>query len=112
MKPDGGELEPRGAFTTVWVAKSPRARWPRHSPAARAPRQAEIGSYKPDFLWPAQFLIVETDGHETHGTRFEEDRARDAELKTMGNTVLRFTWLQLTERPEWVAQTVFAALRV
>ncbi len=42
--------------------------------------QAEIGPYTVDFLWPAQFLIVETDGHATHGTRtaFEEDRARDA----------------------------------
>ena len=30
----------------------------------------------------------------------------------MGYPVLRFTWRQLTEQPEWVAQTVFAALRV
>jgi len=76
--------------------------------------QAEIGLYKPDFHWPAQFLIVATDGRATHGTRqaFEEDRARSAELTIMGYPVLRFTWRQLTEQPEWVAQTVFAALRV
>ena len=77
-------------------------------------RQAEIGPYTVDFLWPAQFVVVETDGHATHGTRtaFEEDRARDAELATRGYRVLRFTWRQLTERPGWVAQTVLAALTV
>jgi very-short-patch-repair endonuclease len=77
-------------------------------------RQAEVGPYRVDFLWPAQFLVVETDGHATHGTRtaFEDDRARDAELATRGYRVLRFTWRQLTERPGWVAQTVLAALRV
>lgn len=83
----------------------------------RIPRpecQAEIGPYKLDFLWPAQFLIVETDGRATHGTRqaFEDDRARSAELTIMGYRVLRFTWLQLTDRPEWVARTVLAALGV
>ncbi len=51
-------------------------------------------------------MVVETDGHATHGTRtaFEEDRASDAELATRGYRVLRFTWRQLTERPGWVAQ--------
>ncbi len=80
----------------------------------RPTRQAEIGPYTVDFLWPAQFLVVETDGHATHGTRtaFEEDRARDADLTTRGYRVLRFTWRQLTERPGWVAQTVLAALTV
>jgi len=74
-------------------------------------RQATIGPYTVDFLWPAQFLVVETDGHASHGTRtaFEEDRARDADLTTRGYRVLRFTWRQLAERPGWVAQTVLAA---
>ncbi|MDQ3587335.1 MAG: DUF559 domain-containing protein [Actinomycetota bacterium] len=76
--------------------------------------QAELGPYHPDFLWPAQSLIVETDGYASHGTRtaFEDDRARDVELKIKGYTLLRFTWLQLTERPEWVARTVLEALTV
>jgi len=76
--------------------------------------QVWIGNYRADFLWPAQFLIVETDGRATHGTRqaFEDDRARSAELTIMGYRVLRFTWLQVTDRPEWVARTVLAALGV
>jgi very-short-patch-repair endonuclease len=76
--------------------------------------QATIGPYTVDFLWPAQFLVVETDGHDAHGTRlaFEEDRARDAELATRGYRVLRFTWRQLSERGGWVAGTLQAALTV
>jgi AraC-like DNA-binding protein len=48
---------------------------------------------EPDFHWPAQRLIVETDGYETHGTRaaFDADRRRDAALQAAGYRVLRFT---------------------
>jgi hypothetical protein len=68
--------------------------------------------YRVDFLWRAHGLIVETDGHETHGTRtaFERDRARDAELTTAGWRVLRFTWRQVDREPEWVAAKVRQAL--
>lgn len=55
-----------------------------------------------DFFWRAQRLIVETDGHETHGTRvaFENDRAKDARLTMLGYRVVRFTHRQLVyERP-------------
>ena len=76
--------------------------------------QAQVGPYRVDFLWPAQSVIVETDGHAAHGTRaaFEEDRARDAELAARGYSVLRFTWRQLTERGGWVAGTLRATLTV
>ncbi len=45
-----------------------------------------IGPYEVDFLWPDRRLIVETDGHATHGTRvaFERDRERDARLMAAG----------------------------
>ena len=73
---------------------------------------AKLGRYRPDFLWPEQKLIVETDGRQTHGTRaaFESDRARDAELVIAGYRVLRFTWRQLTRDPDWVARKLRAAL--
>jgi hypothetical protein len=47
----------------------------------------------PDFCWPAQRLIVELDGWDTHRTRaaFETDRRRDAALQADGWHVLRFT---------------------
>jgi len=74
--------------------------------------QAAIGPYRPDFCWPQQRLIVEADGYATHGTplAFEDDRERDAELRTLGWQVLRFTWPQLTRRPAWVAAKLKEAL--
>ena len=65
-----------------------------------------------DFLWRAQRLVVETDGHETHGTRvaFERDHAKDARLTMLGYRVVRFTHLQLTSDPGTVAATLRALL--
>jgi hypothetical protein len=55
------------------------------------------GGCTPGFHWPAQRLIVETDGWDSHSTRaaFESDRAKDAALTAAGYRVVRFTW-----RPE------------
>jgi very-short-patch-repair endonuclease len=52
-----------------------------------------------DFHWPAEKLIVETDGYAAHGTRsaFESDRARDRRLTKAGWRVVRFTWRQLEQ---------------
>ena len=65
-----------------------------------------------DFLWRAQRLIVETDGHEHHGTRaaFERDRIRDARLTVLGYRVVRFTWRRLAHEPGDVAATLSALL--
>jgi hypothetical protein len=73
-----------------------------------------LGAITPDFRWPEQRVIVETDGWATHGRRrrvFESDRQRDVQLTVEGWTVLRFTWRQLTERPDWVAAQVWSVLR-
>jgi very-short-patch-repair endonuclease len=71
-----------------------------------------VGPHRVDFLWPERRLIVETDGYEHHRERaaFEADRARDAELKLMGYEVVRFTYPQVLEQPEWVARTLRALL--
>jgi len=63
---------------------------------------------KADFLWPAQRLAIETDGHDFHSGRaaFERDRARDQRLTVAGYRVVRFTWRQLVGEPERVAATV------
>jgi hypothetical protein len=63
-----------------------------------------------DFSWPALRLVVEVDGWETHGDRasFEEDRRRDALLGAAGWRVLRFTWRQVVDRPEFVARALAA----
>jgi very-short-patch-repair endonuclease len=65
-----------------------------------------IGGYRADFAWPEHWLIVETDGWETHGTRtaFEKDRARLQDLVAQGWRVVPFTYRQITEDPERVAR--------
>ncbi|HEY1359090.1 MAG TPA: DUF559 domain-containing protein [Thermoleophilaceae bacterium] len=73
-----------------------------------------LGAITPDFRWPEHRVIVETDGWATHGKQrlvFESDHERDTLLAVDGWRVLRFTWRQLTERPEWVADQVSRALR-
>lgn len=73
-----------------------------------------LGRYRPDFLWRAHRVIVETDGWQGHGHRlaFERDRARDAELQAAGYVVLRFTRRQVREDPQGVARTIAATLRL
>ena len=65
-----------------------------------------------DFHWRRERLIVETDGHETHGTRaaFERDRARDARHTVLGYRVVRFTHRRLVHEPAGVAATLAALL--
>ena len=79
----------------------------RHS--LRRPRaQQIIGPYTVDFLWLEQHLVVEVDGYGSHGTRsaFEDDRARDAQLKLLGYEVVRFTWRQISVEPATVVAVV------
>jgi Protein of unknown function (DUF559)/Transcriptional regulator, AbiEi antitoxin len=68
--------------------------------------------FEPDFLWPKQRLIVETDGGAVHRTRraFEDDRRRDQLLAVAGYRTLRFTWRQVTDEPERVAFTIKTVL--
>ena len=63
-----------------------------------------IGPYTADFLWPEQWLIVETDGRAAHRTAhaFEHDRARDAQLAVGGYRVVRYTERRLIREPRTV----------
>ena len=69
-----------------------------------------IGShrFKPDFLWRAQRLIVETDGYATHSTRraFERDRHRDLVLLRAGFRTVRVTWRQVIRAWHEIAATL------
>jgi very-short-patch-repair endonuclease len=71
-----------------------------------------IGRYLVDFVWRAQRLIVETDGARTHATlaAFETDREQTAALTAQGWRVERFTYRQITERPDTVAAALQALL--
>ncbi len=77
---------------------------------ARPEVNARVEGCEVDFLWREHRLIVETDGHEHHGTRsaFERDRARDARLTALGHRVVRFTYRQVVREPELVAATLRA----
>jgi very-short-patch-repair endonuclease len=57
-----------------------------------------------DCAWPEQRLVVELDGHASHGGThaFETDRARDRRLEAAGWRVVRITWRQLAETPNEV----------
>jgi hypothetical protein len=65
-----------------------------------------------DLYFPTHRLVVETDGWETHKTRqaFEDDRAKDAALTAAGYKVLRFTWRQLRDEPQTVADRLKAVM--
>ncbi len=107
------QLEPSGALTRTEIERLLLALCRTHSlpqPVVNGWIQLDGIGFSPDFLWPNAKLIVETDGHTTHGTReaFEADRRRDQLLAEAGYTTLRFTWLQVTTEPERVARTIKA----
>ncbi len=64
-----------------------------------------------DCHWPANRVVVELDGWAYHRTRtsHEHDHAQ-TELELAGYEVIRFTWLQVTERQEQVVERVRRAL--
>jgi very-short-patch-repair endonuclease len=65
-------------------------------------------TYKADFLWRKERLVVETDSRRFQGHRkaFEHDRLRDQRLTLAGFTVIRFTWRQVTDDPRRVAEVL------
>lgn len=69
-----------------------------------------VGRFEVDFGFPVERLIIEVDGWAFHAGRFEQDRARDAELVASGWTVLRFTWTQVKQQSTWVREHVRLAL--
>lgn len=71
-----------------------------------------VERYEVDFLWRAERLIVEVDGHRYHASKraFENDRRRDAVLAAAGYTVMRVTWDQLTHEHEAVLVRLARAL--
>ena len=75
---------------------------------------ASLNGCTVDFLWPDHRLILEVDGHDTHGDRlaFEADRRRDQVHAAAGYTVIRITWRQLLGEPMAVLARIAQALAV
>lgn len=65
-----------------------------------------------DVAFPDRRVAVEVDGWAWHidPERFQRDRSRQNALVTAGWTVLRFTWLDLTQCPDMVLDTLCNAL--
>lgn len=75
-------------------------------------RNARVGGYEVDFLWPEHGLVVEVDGYAFHGGRrpFERDRRKATELQSAQLDVLLITWLQIAEEPAWVVASIATVL--
>ncbi len=83
--------------------------------AAGVPRplvNEPLGPWVPDFLWPAQRVVVETDGYAFHRTAAQRrrDAEKDAWLRARGYTIIRLTWADVTDRAEYTTGLVAAAL--
>ncbi len=80
----------------------------------RANQLVRVGSLSRtcDFVFVRERVIVEIDGWAWHHTpdRFSADRFKQNALTNAGWRVLRFTWLDLTQRPEYVVREVRNAL--
>ena len=65
-----------------------------------------------DVAYPDARLIIEADSRRWHGRQrdFAVDRERDNLAMLAGWRVLRFTWDDVTRRPEWVVECVSRAL--
>jgi very-short-patch-repair endonuclease len=73
---------------------------------------AKVGRWEVDFLWRQQRLVVEIDSFAYHcgSITFQDDRARDLDLRGAGFAVHRFSERQLEEEPGRVVADVARAL--
>ncbi|HEX5996493.1 MAG TPA: hypothetical protein VFY84_15240 [Jiangellales bacterium] len=69
-------------------------------------------TWHPDLGHAASRTVIEAESLLNHGapTRLEIDTQRYDEFAAAGYLVLRFTWRQITGRPEWVVDMVRSAL--
>jgi hypothetical protein len=67
-----------------------------------------VEGFRVDAVWRTYRIAVELDGWQHHHDRhaFERDRERDAVLTAAGWRVVRFTYRQVTARPDGVIETL------
>lgn len=66
-----------------------------------------------DFVFEKSRIVLEVDGRAWHTTpdRFQRDRTRQNRLVKAGWKVLRYTWQDLTERPDQIAMQIKSLVR-
>lgn len=71
-----------------------------------------LGPYVPDFLWPEQGVVVETDGVRFHSTAAarRRDAEKDTWLRAAGYRVIRLRWADVAARSAETAARITAAL--
>ena len=72
-----------------------------------------LEGFKVDCLWRARRVVVELDSRLAHAqpAKVEADRHRDLVLRRAGYTVRRYTWHQVTGKPQALLTDLRAALR-
>lgn len=80
----------RTAHVTGWVAQYPF--------------RSTSGRFTIDVAFPAMRIAIEVDGYAYHSNedRFQRDRTKQNALIAAGWRVLRFTWADIVDRPEFV----------
>jgi very-short-patch-repair endonuclease len=75
-------------------------------------RQQSTMRFRVDYAYADLRIAIELDGFAGHGSReaFREDRRRQNALVNAGWTVLRFTWEDMKQRPDYVVATIAEAL--
>jgi very-short-patch-repair endonuclease len=63
------------------------------------------GLMRVDAIWPDRLLAVEVDGGDAHTSwaQINRDRDREIALRARGYRIVRYGWMQVTQRPEEVA---------
>jgi len=84
----------------------------RHHHLPPPETNVKIGRWEVDFLWREKNVVVETDSFTYHqgSIAYEDDHARELDLRQQGFTVLRFTDLQIENEPDRVVADVARAL--
>jgi very-short-patch-repair endonuclease len=68
----------------------------------------KVLGFEVDAYWPELSLVVEVDGP---GHERRRDRRQDRPLRAAGYTVLRFTDVEIEQRPEAVVAALYEAMK-
>lgn len=96
----------RSELERMFLRICDRAGLPR--PEVNVSLRAGGRTYRPDFLWRGEGLIVEADSMRFHGTHsaFQHDRRREQHLQAAGWRVSRCTWEQVEREPKSLTTTI------